>query len=105
MVEGRWMVDESTIVTVEQKLLIHEKLVNKITAEGFLLVKSQVERSQLGNKHLVVKKINHLIQQAIERKRSRIATKPSFQSKQKRIESKKITADKKANRRKPNLNF
>ncbi|MCY7422442.1 MAG: hypothetical protein LH478_11950 [Chitinophagaceae bacterium] len=56
MVEGRWKVDASTLVTDEQKQLIHARLANKITDEGVLLVKSQVERSQLGNKQLVVKK-------------------------------------------------
>ena len=46
MVEGRWNVAESIITTKEQKNLIAEKLKNKITAEGYLLVKSQETRTQ-----------------------------------------------------------
>ena len=55
MVEGRWDVAASQLASAEQKQLIREKLQNKITDEGYLLVKSQSERSQLGNKHIVDK--------------------------------------------------
>lgn len=99
MVEGRWKVSESTMVTGEQKELIFLKLANKITDEGFLLVKAQAERSQLGNKQLVVKKMTHLIEHALEKKKSRIATRPSAIAKHKRLEQKKIHAGKKDNRR------
>jgi ribosome-associated protein len=99
MVEGRWHVQQSQLFSEEQKQLIAERLANKITAEGFLLVKSQKERSQLGNKQIVVKKISHLIEQALHKKKARISTKPSKASKERRIESKKQVADKKGNRR------
>ena len=104
MVEGRWKVDDSMFFSADQKDLIKLKLANKITTEGFLLVKSQVERSQLGNKQLVVKKLHHLIEQALIKKKSRIATKPSKAAKAKRIEGKKIVAVKKETRRKVSLN-
>ncbi len=105
MVEGRWMVDESNFLTTEQKQTIHEKLANKITDEGYLLIKSQVERSQLGNKQRVVKKMHQLIEHALEKKKSRIATRPTTSSKIKRVESKKLHSNKKENRRKPGINI
>ena len=43
------------MLTAEQKQLLLQKLANKINSEGLLQVKSQTERSQLGNKELVVK--------------------------------------------------
>ncbi|MDB5192615.1 MAG: hypothetical protein JWQ96_2178 [Segetibacter sp.] len=92
MVEGRWAVEDSQYFTDEQKATIKEKLANRITAEGVLLVKSQTERNQLGNKQEVVKKINQLIEQALVKKKSRIATKPSRAAKERRIESKKTKA-------------
>jgi ribosome-associated protein len=58
MVEGYWHIESSALFTPEQKELINTKLVNKINAEGFLLVKNQTERSQLANKQLVVQKIS-----------------------------------------------
>ena len=100
MVEGRWKVPESQLVSDEQKQLILTRLSNKINAEGFLLVKSKTERSQLGNKHEVVRKINLLVEQALQKKKSRIATKPSKASKERRIEGKKITAQIKEGRKK-----
>ena len=89
MVEGRWHVDSSQLVNDEQKQLIHQKLKNKITSDGFLLVKSQQARTQLENKEIVIRKMNELINHALEKKKMRIATKPSKAYREKRIESKK----------------
>src|SRR5206468_12148505 len=69
MVEGRWNVEGSSLFTEEQKQVIAEKLSNKITTDGFLLVKSQSARTQLGNKDEVVKKMNHLIEHALIKKK------------------------------------
>ncbi len=103
MVEGRWNVAASNYFTIEQKQILFEKLANKITAEGLLLVKSQTARTQLGNRDEVVKKIHLLIEHALVKKKARIATKPSKASKEKRIESKKITSEIKTHRRKIQL--
>ncbi len=100
MVEGRWNAAASTLFSDEQKQQIAEKLANRITSEGLLLVKSQAARTQLGNKEEVVKKINHLVEQALVKKKSRIATKPSKASKEKRIEGKKYKSEIKNNRKK-----
>ncbi len=102
MVEGRWLVAASQLISAEQQQVIFQKLGNKITAEGALLVKSQAERTQLGNKQLVVKKMNVLVQQALEKKKARIAVKPSRVMKEKRLESKKKQSEIKANRKRIN---
>lgn len=100
MVEGRWDISASQCFTPKQKQILLEKLANKITSDGFLLVKSQTARTQLGNKDEVVKKIHSLIEHALVKKKARIATKPSKASREKRIESKKMNAEIKSNRRK-----
>ena len=100
MVEGRWLISSSQIATPEQKELVAEKLVNRITGEGFLLVKSQEERTQQGNKSIVIKKMNALVNSALQKKKARIATKPSKATKAKRLEGKKVQSDRKENRRK-----
>lgn len=89
MVEGRWQIGPSTLVTDEQKQVLQQKLANKITADGNLLVKSQAERSQLGNKAIVIIKINELVNQALIKKKSRIATKVPKAVKQRILENKK----------------
>lgn len=100
MVEGRWEVQRSALLDAAQKALLTERLQNRITAEGFLLVKSQTERSQLGNKQEVILKMNRLVTQALEKPRPRKATKPTRASQEKRIESKKKHAFNKIFRKK-----
>jgi ribosome-associated protein len=100
MVEGRWKVIDSAIANGEQKQLILERLQNKITDEGFLLVKSQTERSQLGNKQEVIRKMNQLVLAALAKRKPRRATKPTHASKEKRIESKKKDSFTKLGRKK-----
>ncbi len=104
MVEGRWKIPASRLVSAEQKQLLLLRLVNKINAEGFLLVKSQTDRTQLGNKQQVIKKINLLVEQALKKKKARIATRPSKGAKEKRKEGKKLKADIKNNRKKIRIN-
>ncbi|MBC7722785.1 MAG: aminoacyl-tRNA hydrolase [Pedobacter sp.] len=103
MVEGRWNVAASSLVSDEQKQTILQKLTNKITVDGNLLVKSQTARTQLSNKANVVEKMNDLVNQSLIKKKSRIATKPSKAAKEKRIESKKKNAFTKSQRGKINL--
>jgi ribosome-associated protein len=100
MVEGYFDVQHSQLLSTEQKELVSNKLANKITDEGYLLVKSQTERSQLGNKEEVVRKINKLINQALIKPKKRKPTKPSKAAKEKRIESKKMKGERKQGRKK-----
>ena len=100
MVEGFWHVDSSEYFTEEEKFRIQLKLKNKINKEGFLIVKSQSERTQLANKEEVVNKMNELVAKAIIVPKKRKATKPTKASKEKRIESKKTISSKKENRKK-----
>ena len=99
MVEGYFHINNSGILTEEQKSLLHEKLYNKITSEGFLQVKNQTERSQLANKELVIVKMNLLVNKALIKPKKRKPTKPSKASKEKRINSKKKNAEIKEGRK------
>ncbi len=100
MVEGYWHVEASHLISEEEKKRILVKLKNKINKDGFLLVKSQLERTQLANKEDVVKKMNLLINKAMIAPKKRKATKPTKASKEKRIEEKKLSSVKKENRKK-----
>jgi ribosome-associated protein len=93
-------VDSSQLLSDEQKAIIHQKLPNRINSEGHLVVKAQTYRTQLENKEEAVRKINELLTHALERKKLRIATKPTKASKVKRIESKKKHAERKMGRQK-----
>ncbi len=100
MVEGYWNIASSLLLNEDQKTLLIEKLANKLTAQGYLLVKSQTERSQLGNKQEVVRKMNLLVTKALLVPIKRKPTKPGKAVKEKRIESKKKVGEIKQTRMK-----
>lgn len=103
MVEGYWHVGNSVLFSEEEKQRISEKLDKAINAEGFFLVKSQEERTQLANKALVTKKMNERVQKALIIPKKRKASKPSLASRLKRLESKKKNAEIKQYRKKPGI--
>jgi len=100
MVEGYFHIEQSQLLTAEQKEMLRKKQVNKINSEGYLQVRSQEHRSQLSNKKEVIRKMNELIERSLKKEKRRIATKPSKAAKQKRIESKKKLGEIKDGRRK-----
>ena len=100
MVEGYFDIAASSLLTEEQKTLVQEKLAHRINAEGLLQVRSQEERTQLGNKQLVVKKMNELVNKALIKPKKRVPTRPSKAVKEKRIQFKKRLSEKKQQRRK-----
>jgi ribosome-associated protein len=103
MVEGYFHIRNSAYLTEDQKVVVERKLASKISSEGLLQVRSQVHRSQLGNKGEVIRKMNALLEQALKKEKRRIATKPTRGSKEKRIENKKRQSQIKEGRRRPGL--
>lgn len=98
MVEGYFDVAASRLLTEQQKAMVFQKLANRINASGVLLVKSQEERSQLGNKQRVLEKMNELVALAITPKKARIATRPGKAVKERRLTQKKQQSERKQNR-------
>ena len=96
---GSLAIDDSMLLSAEQKLLVREKLANRITSDGFLQVRSQVHRTQLANKQEVIEKINDLIAEALKKKKMRKPTKVSQAAKQKRLDSKKKQGEIKSGRK------
>ena len=90
----------SQILSEEQKQIIRQKLSNRINSSDELMVKAQTYRTQLQNKEEAIRKINELITAALKKKKIRIATRPSKQSKEKRIETKKRYSQIKEGRKK-----
>ncbi|MNL67808.1 Peptidyl-tRNA hydrolase ArfB [compost metagenome] len=95
---------DSVFFTDEEKAMIIDRLSNRITDDGYLLVKSQSERSQLGNKEEVIRKITQLITTSLIKRKIRKPTKPSKAAKEKRLESKKMHTRNKVQRKKINKN-
>lgn len=94
-----WKVGASEFFNDDQKLLIQEKLKNRINIEGFLFLTVSESRTQLMNKNKAIEKIIEIVNTALIIPKKRTATKPSRAQKQKRLDSKKKLSDKKENRR------
>lgn len=99
-VELDFDVTNSVLLTEEQKQVIMQKLSNRITKEGILQIVSQTERSQLGNKEIVVKKFYEILTKCFVVQKKRKPTKPSRSAKEKRLTSKKRDSEIKKMRRK-----
>lgn len=100
MVEGYWDVQNSRFFNDEEKQRIVEKLAGKINAEGELQLRSSEDRTQLGNKEIVIKKMNEAVAKSLIRRKKRKATKPSAAAIATRLESKKRKSEIKTGRKK-----
>lgn len=98
-----WDVNRSAIITDEQRATIKEKLKNRITASGDLILHCGVHRSQLRNKEEVTRRLAALVQDALTEKPERKATKPSRRARERRLETKREHAQKKESRKPPRL--
>lgn len=92
-VELNFDVINSQYLDEHQKEIIQVKLFNKITTEGILQIISQVERSQLGNKKMVISKFKELIETSFKVQKKRKETKVPFALKEKRLLAKKRKAE------------
>ena len=61
---------------------------SRVTSEGFVVIKAQSTRSQESNKMEAMARLQELVAQASHIPKARKATKPTFGSKQRRLESK-----------------
>lgn len=103
MVEGYWHVQNSSLFTDEEKQRIAEKLAARINVEGFLLVKSQTERTQLANKQQVLAKMGLLVNKALLVPKKRKPTRIPKAVKEKRLAGKKKKGEIKSGRQKVKL--
>ncbi len=103
MVEVYWHVQNSLLYFEEEKDLIKQKLASKMNTEGFLMVKSQKERSQLANKQDALQKLETLVTKALLVQKKRRPTRVSKAAKQKRLDTKQRNAGIKEMRKKPLL--
>lgn len=98
-VELRFHIGNSKLLSEAEKMRLIEKLDNKINREGELIIIAQTDRSQLKNKEKAIEKFYHLLDKALKKPKDRIETKPTKNSIEKRLESKRLTALTKASRK------
>jgi len=90
----------STAFLTEEKELLFKNLNSRISNDKVLSLSCEESRSQHKNKEIVIKKMMELLKSALIIPKKRKRTKPSKASIQKRLDSKKKTAQKKSLRKK-----
>lgn len=93
-------IPHSAYLNEEEKKIIREKLKNRINKDGILILSSESERTQQGNKKIVVKKFFQMVEHSLKKQKKRIPTKPSKSSGEKRLKKKKIRSEFKKLRKK-----
>lgn len=88
---------------VEKERLL-QKLKTRLTNDGVLILQCDEARSQHKNKDLVIKRFFEVLRKALAVPKKRKPTKPTKSSIEKRLKSKKKAAEKKANRKPPDVN-
>ena len=85
----RFNVDQSTVLTPEQRRMIHARLATRINKEGVLQVTSQKTRSQELNRADALDRFAELLREALHKEMPRIPTRVSRAAKNQRVDEKK----------------
>jgi ribosome-associated protein len=95
-----WDFQYSRLLTEFQKQRLSERLQGVINSEGQIFLRSDEFRDLEQNKSRCLEKLNDLIEQALHIPKKRRATKPTYSSQRKRVESKTKHGETKRLRRK-----
>ena len=98
-VDLRWSPVTSEVLSEVDRTLLVDKLKNRLTNDGVLIVTSTKARDQMKNREDARDKLVLIVKAALDRPKPRKATKPSKRAKARRIANKKHNAEKKNNRR------
>lgn len=98
-VDLRWSPVTSEVLSEVDRALLVDKLKNRLTNDGVLIVTSTKTRDQNKNREDARDKLVLIVKAALDRPKPRKATKPSKRAKARRIANKKHNSEKKNNRR------
>ena len=98
-VELRWHPGSSTALGESDRAWLLERLANKLTGDGTLIVTSSLTRDQLKNRDDAESKLALIVRAALDRPKTRRPTRPSRSSKRRRVEDKRHRSETKRQRR------
>lgn len=102
-VELYFNLETTEAFTEEELIKLKTKLISRLTKSGFLIMSCGETRSQFRNKTIVTKRFLELIKTCFEVQKKRLPTKIPNSMKQKRLDNKKKTSEKKASRKPPKV--
>lgn len=98
-IQIQFSIENSNGLTADEKATLTEKLSNRITKDGFIMVECDETRSQLKNKELCIQRLFLLLENGLKKDKKRIATKIPKAIIKKRLNDKKLNSEKKENRK------
>ena len=98
-VELRWNPTTSTALSMDDRSWLISRLGRRLTTDGTLIVTSTATRDQIKNRDDAASKLALIVRSALERPKTRRATKPSRASKRRRVDDKRHRSEIKRNRR------
>ena len=102
-VELYFDINNSLSLSDDEKIILLDKLSNRLTKEGLLILTFDKSRSQHTNKEKVIKRLFEVLEKGLIVPKKRKPTKMSQAQKLKRLENKQKNSTKKILRKKPNL--
>lgn len=96
----RWNLWQSQAVNQDLKERLAIKLQTKLTADGDLIIRSEVHRDQDQNRSECIRKLHEILNKALFVPKKRVATKPTRSSQRKRVDTKKRHSEIKSLRQK-----
>jgi ribosome-associated protein len=101
-VELRWNPETSAAISAalrdDERAWLIERLRNRLTSDGTLIVTSSATRDQLKNREDATEKLALIVRTALARPKPRRATKPSRAAKRRRVADKRHHSEIKRNR-------
>ena len=102
-IELHFLIEDSSFFTDEQKQLLIKNLKSRLTTKNELILYCDEFRSQHKNKELVIKRFFEMIKKGLAQPKKRKPTKIPKSAIKKRLEGKRIQSEKKATRKKPDI--
>ena len=84
----RWNVRDTRVLDEEQKVRVFNKLKNRLTVQGYLVVHNSGSRSQMQNKEQALLQLAEIVCHALRIHKKRIATRVPRSAQEKRLEKK-----------------
>lgn len=102
-VELSWDVANTRVFSEEEIKLLLKNLKTRLTKDNILILTSDKTRSQHKNKALVSERFLEIVKKGLKKPKPRKKTKPSQAARQKRLQEKKLQAEKKERRKSPDI--
>ena len=96
-------VEDSKVFSEIEKQKLVEFFKNRLNKDGVLVLACDESRSQFRNKAIVTRRLLELIEEGLKEEKKRIRTKIPKAAKRKRLKRKRINSEKKANRKRPEV--